>query len=333
MTSKLFNDYHNEAARERLLTLAKHHTSPKAIIEKIIKEATGQEIKQMARIIQGEENEVYDILTSSGATFILRISHKARDSYAIEAWAIESVRKMGVPVPEIIAVGSYQHGSKTVRYMIQQKVPGITFDHLLWVDHIAPERAKHITETAGELLGQIHQIQTEGWGDFTRPGETALATLEQSWQRLASHKDTFRDILSAYARQGLPPIDTILDFVHEGYMLSAGKQCLVQNDFAPKHLFIDEHDNIVGVIDFEDVQSADPVQDLAEWEFWFNESVPLDWLVAGHNRVKTLGDDYPARLSAYRVERALWLLNDFASKTAAGEWGEKAVSHIKQAMA
>lgn len=332
MSDLLFNQYHDQAARDRLIKLAKSHTSPKEVIEAIVKSALGETIKDLRQIIQGEDNEVYDVTTSSGATCVLRISHKAIDTYAIESWAIESIRKMGVPGPEIITSGTYQDGPKTLRYMIQKKVPGTTLDHLLWVDHIEPARAKRITETAGELLGRIHQIQTEGWGDFTQPGKTEFATLEQRWDSLTTHEAAFAEILKPYKQPGLPPIADILSFMKQGYMLSTGKQCLVQNDFAPKHLFIDDHDNIVGVIDFEDVQSADPVQDLAEWEFWFEDSVPVAWLKAGHERVQSLGSNYEARLRALRIERALWLLHDFASKTAAGEWGEKAVQCIKHEM-
>jgi aminoglycoside phosphotransferase (APT) family kinase protein len=147
-----------------------------------------------------------------------------------------------------------------------------------------------------------------------------------------AHHDKFSVALKPYSHLGIPRITDVFDFLKAGYMLSAGKQCLVQNDFAPKRLFVDGRDNIIGVIDFEDVQSADPVQDFAEWQFWFDKSVPVSWLKTGYERVQPLGDDYSMRLAALRIERALWALNDFAAKVPDDEWGHEAAVYIRDTL-
>jgi hypothetical protein len=167
MTNVLFNDYHDQAARNRLIELAKRHTSPREVVEKIAEGTTGQKLKRLRRIIRGEDNEVYDITSLSGEEFILRISHQDADTFAIESWAIEAVRARGVPSPNIITSGTVQHGSKILRYTVQQKLVGTTFDHLLWVEHIDPGRAQSITVKA----------PANCWLEFTRFLPKAGATL------------------------------------------------------------------------------------------------------------------------------------------------------------
>ncbi len=328
----IFSDFHGEEDRNRLLHIASSRTTPPEIVKEVLKKSIGKTPASMHRILQGEANEVYIITTTDAQEVVLRLSHKETNRFEFEAWAIGEVKKRGVPVPDILALGEYETPDKKLYYSVQRRITGRTLDNLLWADHISPERAKKITERAGEILAHIHSITGKGAGKLIAPGQGIYA---EAYDRLARFRSSERAAalqvaLDPYKKLSVPNIETIFAYLEEHIAFGADKHSLLHSDFGPKHLFISDRDEIVGLIDFEEVQIGDPAAEFARWDFWFRESVPTKWLEDSYERISSLGDHYQERFACEQVFNLLGLLNYYTYDAPATRFAEQAALRIKE---
>src|SRR5579884_2434921 len=97
----------------------------------IVQKAMGTNIEQITRINRGQSNEVY-FIDLKGGSFVLRIAKGFDyDIFAIEQWAMQEVRRHGVPVADILAQGSIVDRDEVIYYQVQEKLTGEPMDILL----------------------------------------------------------------------------------------------------------------------------------------------------------------------------------------------------------
>lgn len=102
----------------------------------------------------GKTNYVFE-LKSGRKNYIVRIStsHTKLHDFFKEQWVVQKVREIGVPVPEILEVGSE---IIPLPYMLQEKVNGTeAVDHPLRTDILCD---------LGKYAKLIHSIETTGFG-------------------------------------------------------------------------------------------------------------------------------------------------------------------------
>ena len=330
MSNIQFNEFHDETARKRLLDIAEARTTPQDTVANIIKSGIGEDIDSVERIVRGESNEVYGIRTKDDKDVILRIGHWDKKTFERELWAVEQASGAGVPVPQILAIGEYPSENASVYYCIQEKLHGTTLDTLLYSNGLPQERARLIVENAGEALAKIHSVETSGWGylDTSAHGEH-----EQLDGKFAKVEMESARIDSALKKTNIPVADMkiILEQLKAGLSLFEGNQRLVHGDFGPKHIFVDEHDEITGIIDWEQAESADPVVEFARWDFWFDKASPTAWLKAGYERVAQLGDNYDERFRIAKLESAIWTLLYFTYDSPVEDCAIRAARAIAEA--
>lgn len=330
MSTIQFNKFHDEAARKRLLDIAVARTTPQDIVANIIRSSIGEDIESIERIVRGESNEVYGIKTKQKNDVILRVGHWDKKTFEREAWAVEQAASVGVPVPKILAVGDVPNEVAQTYYCVQEKLHGTTLDTLLYSSGLSPERAKPIVEKAGEALAKIHSIKTSGWGYLAAPKRGEHSMLDDRFAKVVAESDR---INTALEKTNVPvaDINTVLAQLKAGLLVFEGNQRLVHGDFGPKHIFVDEHDDITGIIDWEQAESADPAVEFARWNFWFDKFSPTEWLKTGHERVTKLGDNYDERFRIAKLESAIWALMYFTYDSAVEDCAIRDAQAISEA--
>ena len=269
-------------------------------LSSIIATGIGKKAIGYERLLEGEVNEVYIAHLDDAPDAILRISHNGR-GFEVETWAIQQTRLAGVPAPNVLAIGSLEGSDKTIYYSIQEMLPGRGFDTLLWVDGIPPDRVKKITQQAGEMLARIHSAApAPGYGSMNSPERGQYPDALAWVQAQTSRRDY---LISVFEQNELSSdvLGAVLDKIDGAAGLLDPNPRLLHCDYGPKHLFVDEDDNICGVIDFGECGGGDTATDAACWDFWFHKSSPAKYVYEGYERGRPLGDNFKMRLEACRL--------------------------------
>ena len=120
---------------------------------KIIQHHFGQPPSRMVYKRSGLSNYVFTVNHVEGQ-FVVRISPEPENTEAFrkELWATQKVREVGVPSPEVLAVGNI--GSEP--YMITRRVTGAEATH--------HPRRKHIVHEMGSYAAIINSVRTTNFG-------------------------------------------------------------------------------------------------------------------------------------------------------------------------
>lgn len=325
-----FNDYSDQTARDRLKALHEKKTSEPEVVSTIIAETIRRKITSYDRILNGEVNEVYTITLEDNTKVILRIGHIPGRSFEAETWAIERAKDAGVPVANILAIGTLNGADKPSHYSIQEMLKGKRFDSMLWEDRIAPERAQAITQQAGEILARLHSITaTTGYGNIDERGKGKYPNV-MAW--IQAHLDKQGIYEELFTQQNLPSsmLEAVFAKLQEAETLFDPAPHLLHMDYGPKHIFVGEDDKVTGIIDFEGAEGGDIALDFASWEYWFSKSVPTEWLYEGYKKISKLGDNFNERLRIAQLHELLDLLNYYTNVGPAPEAAAAGAVAIKK---
>ena len=193
----------------------------------------------------GLSNYVYAVNHVEGQ-FVVRISPEPGkiEAFTKELWATQKVREVGVPSPEVLAVGNV--GSEP--YMITRRVTGSEATH--------HPRRSHIVHEMGRYAQVINSIRTTNFGgsfDWTtkEPQHSTWAEyLDNEWQveqrlgvlaqnEMLSNQqlDTLRKIIDDTRRRPIQP-------------------ALNHGDLRLKNVIVDDDGEITAILDWEDCLST-----------------------------------------------------------------------------
>jgi aminoglycoside phosphotransferase (APT) family kinase protein len=173
----------------------------------------------------GTVNRVFELRGRKGE-YIIRINgaHK-RLEHQKEAWCLAKVKSLGIPVPEVLAVGVAQERS----YMVQQKIPGINGENC------SPLEKQYIWTKLGEYAAQYHRIQ------HIEEKEVQEAAFHKNWQsRLRYNLQELNDDDSLLRAEILTKQEQKL--AKEALNDLAGKEFrsgLVHGDLSPRNVIWD----------------------------------------------------------------------------------------------
>ncbi|HKY42540.1 MAG TPA: aminoglycoside phosphotransferase family protein [Pyrinomonadaceae bacterium] len=193
----------------------------------------------------GLSNYVYVVNHVEGQ-FVVRISPAPEkiEAFRKELWATQKVREVGVPSPEVLAVGNI--GSEP--YMITRRVTGTEASH--------HPRRNHIVHEIGRYAQVINSIRTTNfgsnfdWTTNTPQHGTWAEYLDKEWQieqRLsvfAQHK-----MLSS---QQIQKLRRIIDDTRTMLIEPA----LNHGDLRLKNVIVDDDGEIAAIVDWEDCLST-----------------------------------------------------------------------------
>jgi aminoglycoside phosphotransferase (APT) family kinase protein len=272
--------------------------APEQLVFRMVARATGEKPVSRAKVVRGNDNEVYLVATGAGADYVVRIRRSGEVGFAAEAWAIEECRKAGVPVAQVHLVGWEEHDGEQLEFMVQSRLPGRP------LDEVGPELSERewgeILLQAGQVLGKVHSVGVGGFYHRDPDGNWDFA----DWQGImdSTVRDRSREeewILGAgFAEEEFSQMIRLIERYREEF--DCQQPVLCHGDFLPEHILVNDDLQICGVVDFGMYQGNHPIQDLAVIAM-AETKMDLTKVLAGHPQRGRLSDRFEVRLHLHRL--------------------------------
>jgi aminoglycoside phosphotransferase (APT) family kinase protein len=307
--SKKQSDY-----EKYLATMHARLVTPDEVIRNVIREGTGNEFNAKEKIIAGEANEVYDITLSDDTHVILRISRSGHPNFLQEKWALEQVKKVGVPVPEILLIKYVTVGEEELSLCLMKKVDGEPLERGKIDFNVLPEneRKAYIVK-AGEILSKIHSIKTKGYGWIIGEGKSEYDTSDNIIDDILGRKKRLYEITKneSITHQQIDEALKMVEQFRKSY--SETVPHLNHGDYGHKHLMVKDG-KIVAILDWGGVRSDTPIYEFACWDYWFGEYIPTKWLKEGYQNKELFNGDFDVVLHTLRIMKGIEIIDWYDSQ-------------------
>jgi aminoglycoside phosphotransferase (APT) family kinase protein len=230
-------------------------TTPRPIIDSVVRSVCGRGVERLVPLAGGGMNETYRVDLASDVAAVVRIARQRAPWFIDEAHLMAQARDVGVPTAEVLGLEHLDYDGELLSFSIQQFLPGRSLADL--IGELPASDLERLVMDAGELLARVHSVVPDGERgirhELRLPEERVVA-------RVA------RIVGDALGPAAATVVERGADFLHQEVTTRpAPPSSLAQGDFLPKNLLI--HDGTVGgVIDWEFTGPASPAFDLARWE-------------------------------------------------------------------
>ena len=280
--------------------------TPVELIDREVAKAIGSATLTRNKLILGEVNEVYDVVTKDGQEVVVRISRSKHPRFNAEKKAIDLALRAGVPAPEVLLVDKIGIEDESLTFSVERKMDGVALQSL--GGGYDRSKLKVIIGEAGEVLAKLHNVIVPSFGGLDRNDDDAY----KSWPEFVCRAEGKRSrIIEAGERIGvdMAQIDAAMKALRGGNELYDNiKPHLLHGDFSTKHFMVKD-DHLVGIIDFENCKGGDPVFDFAWFDYFFGNDIPLIWLKEGYAVPEVLDNDFERRLLLYRLHLGLGFID------------------------
>ncbi len=247
------------------------HSTDSEVVMKVAAHMIGAVPSGMKRIIKGESHEVYEAqMFESNKSYIIRIAPESSAHFASENWAMQRVSQVGVPVPSPVAIHVARVATTQLAFSLYPKIHGYTED--VWGPQFDNSLYKDLAVEAGAYLRKIHSVSTSGYGPINEHGvgrfNTYLDRIMSVLQDLGAYESHLAKLCIQF-------------YVDRAHKLSNVPAHLIHGDYGPKH-FVIEDGVIRGIIDWEGVESGPYYMDFGRWSYYYQDKLPLDWLLEGY---------------------------------------------------
>lgn len=248
--------------RDRSLFLRELHGGfgmPRQEVAALVRRSTGDEVLDLARIVRGDENEVYRVNLAAGGAVYARILRPGLSGLAGEVWAMDQARHAGVPVPEVLAVEDIPTAEGERHAAVLVEARGLPLSGLL-PSLSASERAAAMQDL-GRKLALLHSVATPGAG---RPDEGGAWPDPGSWWR--RHQAEIEGRRPQLLSAGLAPdlVDRAIGLLcGSAELLTPVTPVLCHGDLLADHVFVGADRTVSDVIDWGLWQGGAAPSDLA----------------------------------------------------------------------
>lgn len=288
--------------------------TPQQIIDAALLTVSRDKIANQNKIIKGEVNEVYAIKTQIGDEFIIRIGRgeDVKNSFTREKWVLEESQKVGVPVPKVLSIQSFEFEGAELCICIENKLPGVPMkEYKDWKDLANKAEMLELIRKAGDILSRIHSISVKGFGHLNSDGvgkhksvvERVLNDHEISEDKMievAEHNNFDKQIVISALQ--------ILKIQWPEHLIAETR--LVHHDYGVKHIMVDNGE-ITGILDFQNAEGGDRAMDFAWWDFWSQDRYPIQFLMEGYKDKKLFESDFELRKNLWKIYLGLSCLGYF----------------------
>lgn len=277
--------------------------TPEKLIAKIVKKATDSEFSSREKVIAGEVNEVYDVTLKNMNHVIVRISRHTKPRFEAEEKVIRMASQVGVPTPKVLLIESLKHKGKKLTFCIEEKIDGVP---LRETENTLDKRTlKSLIVQSGNILSKIHSVEVDGFGGFDRRkpynkwSEYVYKPLKKKKQilKIAKVENIDTDLIHK-AMDALKENKDVFDKV---------KPRLLHGDYSTKHMLTDKSD-ITGIIDFENGKGGDPIFDLAWFDYYHSDRIPLKWMKEGYTDKSIFDDNFDQKMIFYKLHLGLTVI-------------------------
>jgi aminoglycoside phosphotransferase (APT) family kinase protein len=235
------------------MNLHRHHNTPMAIsrstVKKIILHLLNETPIFVQKLNNGVTNKVYKVVLKSDRYLIVRISPSTEkiNHYLKEQWCCNEVRRLGVPVPEILEVGN---SIVPYPYMVATEVYGIPGNLY------EGDRSKMFYQMGKNAL-KIHRVKTNGFGEVFDWSSNVLSK-NVTWKDFVDKELGVEKILEYYSEHKI-----ITDFdlkklktITQRIMSLDFEPYLCHSDLLPKNVIVNKAGALLSIIDWEGSRSG-----------------------------------------------------------------------------
>ena len=281
---------------QHLAALHEGWTTPRDVVTAAVADVAGAPVKDIRRIVAGEQNEVYDVTLERAPSLIVKISHRGSVGLEREAWVLGECASRGIAGPPVHALRRLEVEGEQLSMIVMEKLPG---ERLCDITLAEPDLRRVLGEV-GEWLTGLHSIPVQGFGYLEGSGTGFRATLDD-W--LTGSLTTAAPVFEAAGLSVGLEAATIRGWLREivdSFREAPPRVTLIHNDLLANHVLVHEG-RLSGIIDFGEVAAEPAAIDFARWEFNEGERFPVEWIKAGY------GDPSLFEAPHDRTYRALWL--------------------------
>ncbi|MFC1627159.1 phosphotransferase family protein [Patescibacteria group bacterium] len=248
----------------------------------------------------------YHIIYPDRTIFFRSDDGKIDDDYMdAEKAAMNLARQHGVPVPEIYATDTSRK-KFPVRYQLMEKVTGESMKVFYQDGTLEKEK---VSREVGRHLAKMHAIKLDGFGFFNTEvlrKKNKIVGLDKTNKqyfdkKLQYHLKYLQDTTFLTGKEVKEIEKLIHKFkkhldIQQGYM--------VHKDVAYWNM-VGTPQKVNAIVDWDDVISGDPIDDLAVERCFYGEDV-FNPLIEGYKEITSLPDDFYPRLWLYLIRNMLW---------------------------
>ncbi|OGE87853.1 MAG: hypothetical protein A3J07_04040 [Candidatus Doudnabacteria bacterium RIFCSPLOWO2_02_FULL_49_13] len=227
--------------------------TPQQIIDDAVLSFSGNKIEIQNKIIKGEVNEVYAIKTNGGDELIIRIGRGdgAETSFRREKLVLEKCLKVGVPVPKILSIESFEVEREKLCICIENKLPGVPMNEYKdWKDPANKAELSELVRKAGGILSRIHSISVKGFGHLNSDG---VGEYKSVIERVETDDEISEDKMIEVAKRHNFDKQIVIRALQilktQWPEHPVAEPRLMHRDYGIKHIMIDKGE-ITGILDF-----------------------------------------------------------------------------------
>ena len=131
-------------------------TTPRPIIDSVVRSVCGRDVERILRLTSGGVNETYRVEFPNDAAVVVRIAREPVPRFTDEEHVMAQARGVGVPTPEVLGVEQVDHDGELLSFSIQRLMPGRSLDEL--ADELAASDLERLVMDGGELLARVHSV-------------------------------------------------------------------------------------------------------------------------------------------------------------------------------
>ena len=216
------------------------------LAKRIVQHHFGAPASRIVYKSSGRTNYVFAVNHVEGQ-FVVRISPEPEkiNAFRKELWASQKVREVGVPSPEVIAVGNEVAYEP---YMITRRVTGSEASH--------HPRRDRIIHSMGRYAALINSIQTHGFGsNFDWTGDEKRI---DSWQGYLAEEFELEKRVELFSSNRILPDAELeqLSQIVQSAETNDLNPALNHSDLRLKNVIVDEGGDIAAIIDWEECLST-----------------------------------------------------------------------------
>ena len=263
------------------------------LIFDLVKKATSTNPISKKKIVKGYDNEVYEVTTDDGSNFILRIRRFGETSMQDEAWVIKQYKNVEVPIPQVLAVGTFQNLEKEYDYMIQEKALGQPLAEVKSI--LSLEQLTDTYKNAGTVLARMHQVNVGGFYKRYADGSWDFS----KWYDVANsnvidrRKEREYVISNGFTESEFDMMIKYLEIYRDRF--TCDQPVLCHGDYLEEHIFVNEDLQITAIIDFGMYRGDHPIYDFARL-YMDSRFDQLDAFIKGYGVHEMFSDRFEQRL-------------------------------------
>lgn len=248
----------------------------------------------------------YHIIYPDRTIFFRSDDGKIDDDYMdAEKAAMDLARKHGVPVPKVYATDTSKK-KFPVRYQLMEKVAGESMKVFFQDGTLEKEK---VSREVGRHLAKLHSIKLDGFGFFNTNilrNKNKIIGLDKTNKeyfdkKLQDHLKYLQDTTFLTGKE-VKEIEKLIDKFKKHLDIKQGY--MVHKDVAYWNM-VGTPKKVNAIVDWDDVISGDPIDDLAVERCFYGEDV-FNPLLEGYKEITSLPGDFYPRLWLYLIRNMLW---------------------------